>query len=254
VRRFAAVASLALTLALMAAGATGCGGSDQSELRVSAAASLRSAFENYAAAAFPDDQIHQSFAGSDQLAAQIEQGATPDVFASANTQYPDELYKKGLLEKPVVFARNRLVLAVPADSDINSLDDVAKPGVSLVIGDPSVPIGAYTREVIGRLPKAEGSAILANVRSQEPDVSSIVGKLTQGAADAGFVYVTDVMAAGDAVRAIALSESLQPEVAYGIGVLSDAPEPELARQFVKGLEPGGDGVPYLRRAGFLPPG
>jgi molybdate transport system substrate-binding protein len=250
VGRFAAVASLAL----MAAWATGCGGSDHAGLRVSAAASLRSALNDYAAAAFPDDQIHQSFAGSDQLAAQIEQGATPDVFASANTQYPDELYKKGLLATPVVFARNRLVLAVPADGDIKSLYAVAKPGVSLVIGDPSVPIGAYTREVIARLPKAEGSAILANVRSQEPDVSSIVGKLTQGAADAGFVYVTDVMAAGGAVRAIALPEYLQPEVAYGIGVLSHAPDPELARRFVQGLEPGGAGVPYLRQAGFLPPG
>jgi molybdate transport system substrate-binding protein len=250
VRRFAAVASLAL----IATGAIGCGGSDPSQLRVSAAASLRSAFENYAAAAFPDDQINQSFAGSDQLAAQIEQGARPDVFASANTQYPDELFRKGLLDKPVVFARNRLVLAVPADSDINSLDAVAKPGVSVVIGDPSVPIGSYTREVLARLPKAESSAILANVRSQEPDVSSIVGKLTQGAADAGFVYVTDVTSAGGAVRAIALPESLQPEVAYGIGDLSDAPDPDLARQFVEGLEPGGTGVTYLRQAGFLPPG
>lgn len=249
-RRFAALASLAL----IATGAIGCGGSDQGELRVSAAASLRSAFGDYAAAAFPDDEINQSFAGSDQLAAQIEQGARPDVFASANTQYPDELYKKNLLEKPVVFARNRLVLAVPADSDINSLEDVAQPGVSLVIGDPSVPIGAYTREVLARLPKAESAAILANVRSQEPDVTSIVGKLTQGAADAGFVYVTDVTAAGSAVRAIALPESLQPEVAYGIGVLSDAPNPELARQFVQGLEPGGAGVTYLRQAGFLPSG
>ncbi len=249
-RRLVTVASLAL----VAAGAIGCGSSDHSELRVSAAASLRSAFDDYATAAFPDDQIHQSFAGSDQLAAQIEQGARPDVFASANTQYPDELYKKGLLEKPVVFARNRLVLAVPADGDIDSLEAVAKPGVSLVIGDPSVPIGAYTREVLSRLPKAESSAILANVRSEEPDVSSIIGKLTQGAADAGFVYVTDVTAAGDAVRAIQLPESLQPEVAYGIGVVSDAPDAELARRFVQGLEPGGAGVPHLRQAGFLPPG
>jgi molybdate transport system substrate-binding protein len=250
VRRFAA----ALSIALVAAAANGCGGSDQGELRVSAAASLRSAFGDYASAAFPGDEIHQSFAGSDQLAAQIEQGAKPDVFASANTQYPEDLYRKGLLEKPVVFARNRLVLAVPADSGIHSLGDVARPGVSLVIGDPSVPVGSYTRQVIGRLPKTESSAILGNVRSQEPDVSSIVGKLTQGAADAGFVYVTDVRAAGDAVRAIRLSDSLQPEVAYGIGVVEDAPDPELARRFVQGVEPGGPGVRYLRQAGFLPPG
>jgi molybdate transport system substrate-binding protein len=242
-----------LAIVLIGAATTGCGGSDGGELRVSAAASLRSAFEGYAAAAFPDDDVNQAFAGSDQLAAQIEQGARPDVFASANTQYPDELHGKGLLEKPLVFARNRLVLAVPATGDIHSLGDVARPGVSLVIGDPDVPIGSYTREVLGRLPAPERAAILANVRSREPDVTSIVGKLTQGAADAGFVYVTDVRAAGSAVRAIRLPSRLQPEVDYGIGVLSDAPDPELARRFVRGLEPGGSGARYLREAGFLPP-
>jgi molybdate transport system substrate-binding protein len=250
VRWFAA----AVSIALFAFGAGGCGGSDRAQLRVSAAASLQSAFEGYAAAALPDDDIHQSFAGSDQLAAQIEQGARPDVFASANTQYPEELYEKGLLEKPVIFARNRLVLAVPADRDVRSLAEVARPGVTLVIGDPSVPIGAYTRRVLSRLPGPDRSAILGNVRSQEPDVSSIVGKLTQGAADAGFVYATDVRAADGSVRAIALPDSLQPEVAYGIGVVAGAADPELARRFVRGLEPGGAGTRYLRQAGFLPPG
>jgi len=243
----------AIVLGLLLAVAIGCGGSDTNQLKVSAAASLRPAFEDYAAARFPDDDVRQSFAGSDQLAAQIEQGARPDVFASANTRYPDELHAKGLLERPVVFARNRLVLAVPADSEVRSLEDIARPGVSVVIGDPSVPIGSYTREVLGRLPKAESSAILDNVKSQEPDVSSIVGKLTQGAAGAGFVYVTDVRAAGDDVRGIQLPGSLQPEVAYGISVVKDAPNPDLAREFVDGVEPGGSGVSYLRQAGFLPP-
>ena len=247
-----AAATVAVVLSATCAG--GCSGSDQGQLRVSAAASLRPAFDDYAANAFPDDQIQQSFAGSDQLAAQIEQGARPDVFASANTQYPEELYARGLLEKPVVFARNRLVLAVPADSGMRSVADVAEPGVSVVIGNPSVPIGAYTHKILARLPASEGSAILANVRSQEPDVSSIVGKLTQGAADAAFVYVTDVRATAGSVRAIPLPDSLQPEVAYGIGVLSHAPDPELARRYVQGLEPGGSGVRYLRQAGFLPPG
>jgi molybdate transport system substrate-binding protein len=239
---------------LIAAVVTDCGGSDPGQLRVSAAASLKSAFESYASAEFPDDEINQSFAGSDQLTAQIEQGARPDVFASANTRYPQELYEKGLLEKPVVFAANRLVLAVPADGDVHSLEDLAKPGVSVVIGDANVPIGSYTREVLGRLPKAESSAILDNVRSEEPDVTSIVGKLTQGAADAGFVYVTDVRAAADQLRAIQLPDSLQPEVDYGIGVVRGAPDPELARRFVQGVEPDGAGVRYLRQAGFLPPG
>ncbi|HEY7266688.1 MAG TPA: molybdate ABC transporter substrate-binding protein [Solirubrobacterales bacterium] len=244
----------ALSVILIAAVVTDCGESDPGQLRVSAAASLKSAFESYASAEFPDDEISQSFAGSDQLTAQIEQGARPDVFASANTRYPQELYEKGLLEKPVVFAANRLVLAVPADGDVHSLDDLAKPGVSVVIGDANVPIGSYTREVLGRLPGAESSAILDNVRSEEPDVTSIVGKLTQGAADAGFVYVTDVRAAADQLRAIQLPDSLQPEVDYGIGVVRGAPDPDLARRFLQGVEPGGAGVRYLRQAGFLPPG
>jgi molybdate transport system substrate-binding protein len=124
----------------------------------------------------------------------------------------------------------------------------------VVIGDAKVPIGSYTRQVLGRLPESESSAILANVRSEEPDVSSIVGKLTQGAADAGFVYVTDVRGAGGELRGIQLPDSLHPEVAYGIGVVKDAPDPELAREFVQGVEPGGSGVRYLQEADFLPPG
>ena len=243
----------ALSIVLIVGAGSGCGSSDSHSIRVAAAASLRSAFTHYAVHSFPTEEIDQSFAGSDQLAAQIEQGATPDVFAAANLEYPQQLFEKGLLEKPVIFARNRLVLAVPAESPIRSLADVARPGMSVVVGDPNVPIGSYTREVLSRLPESERAGILENVRSEEPDVTSIIGKLAQGAADGGFVYVTDVRAAGGAVRAIPLPADLQPEVAYGIGVLRDSPNHQLARQFVRGLEPGGAGVLYLRQAGFLPP-
>jgi len=115
-----------------------------------------------------------------------------------------------------------------------------------------VPIGSYTHEVLDRLPTAERTAILANIRSQEPEVSSIVGKLTEGAADAGFVYITDVSAAGARLRAIPLPTSLQPDVAYGIAIVRDAPDPELARQFLHGLMPGGKGASLLGQAGFFP--
>jgi molybdate transport system substrate-binding protein len=242
-----------IAAALIVAALAGCGGSDQQELRVSAASSLQDAFTEYAAQAFPDDHVRQSFAGSDALAAQIEQGARPDVFASANTAYPEALFEKGLVEKPIVFARNRLVLAVPAGSDLRSLADAAAPGTSVVIGDPEVPIGSYTREVLGRLPAPESAAILENVRSQEPEVASIVGKLTEGAADAGFVYFTDVSAAGARLRAIPLPASLQPDVAYGVAVVRNAPDPELAKRFVRGLMPGGKAASLLGQAGFLPP-
>ena len=91
---------------------------------MSAAASLKSAFEDYAKQ-FDAATVRYSFAGSDELAAQIRQGVKPDVYAAANTKLPDQLFKDGLVEKPTVFAGNRLVIAVPADSDIDSIDDLS---------------------------------------------------------------------------------------------------------------------------------
>src|SRR4051794_38793209 len=185
------IAVLACALAV-----AGCGGAnDKPELTVSAAASLKHAITDYAGH-FDPATVRFSFAGSDELAAQIRQGVEPDVFASANTKLPDQLHAKGLVEQPVVFAANRLVLAVPSGSRIAGLDDLADGRVNLVVGAASVPVGSYTRQVLDRLPAAQAHAILARVRSEEPDVGGIVGKLTQGAADAGFVYATDVEAAG----------------------------------------------------------
>jgi molybdate transport system substrate-binding protein len=251
VKRSHAIASLAAVVAI-----SGCGGSSSGSqnLQVSAASSLQTAFTEYADRSFPNDDVKQSFAGSDVLAAQIEQGAKPDVFAAADTSYPEQLHRKGLVGRPVVFTRNRLVLAVPKGSDIRSLEDVAKPGVSLVIGTKDVPVGSYTREVLGKLPASERKAILANVRSEEPDDASIVGKLKEGAADAAFVYRTDVAAAGGDIKEVRLPESLQPDVAYGIAVVSAAPNRALAEQFVHGLTGNGKGQQILQQAGFLPPG
>src|SRR3954469_13253755 len=136
----------------------GCGSSDDSPsasspaskppLTVSAAASLKNAFTAYAGL-FDAATVRSSFAGSDELAAQIRQGVKPDVFASANTKLPEQLYHAGLVEKPVVFAANQLVLAVPGSGGkVESLDDLAKPGVTIAMGSPSVPVGAYTRKVL----------------------------------------------------------------------------------------------------------
>jgi molybdate transport system substrate-binding protein len=220
------------------------------QLVVSAAASLEPAFTDYAERAGIDAK--QSFAGSDDLAAQIRQGVKPDVYAAANMSLPDGLHADGLVEKPVVFATNELVLAVPSDSDIDSIDDLTASGTTLAIGDEGVPVGEYTRDVLSRLPKTESDAILANVRSQEPDVAGIVGKLTQGAVDGGFVYITDVVAAGSDLRAIELPKELQPQVAYGAAVVTEANNPEGAQQFIDGLLHG-DGAETLKQAGFGPP-
>ena len=192
-----------------------------------------------------------SFAGSDELAAQIRQGAKVDVYAAANTRIPDELHSDDLLEQPVEFATNEFVLAVPKDSEIDSIDDLTKEGTTMVIGSESVPIGAYTRETLAKLPPGQEKAILANVRSNEPDVKGIVGKLTQGAADAGFVYVTDVNATGGELKAIELPEDLEPQVTYGAGVVRKAEQPELAQKFVDGLTDG-DCADALQRRGLRP--
>ena len=245
----AALASAVLALA-------GCGGdagsAGKSQLTVSAAASLKTAFTEYGRQ-FAGASARFSFAGSDELAAQIEQGLRPDLFAAANTKVPDALYAKGLVEKPTVFAGNRLVLAVPAErAKVDSLADLERNGVTLAVGAKDVPIGAYTRALLAKLPAARGTAILGNVRSEEPDVAGITGKLTQGAVDAGFLYASDVRATDDKLRAIGLPGALQPTVAYGVAVVKGAKQPEQARAFVAGLLDGA-GADALRAAGFEPP-
>jgi molybdate transport system substrate-binding protein len=250
-------AAIALAVAAVVAG---CGGDDEQTsgqpprqpLIVSAAASLKDAFTSYGDS-FSGADVKLSFAGSDELAAQIRQGVKPDVFAAANTKLPDELYADGLVEKPAVFAGNELVIAVPASgSRIDSLDDLAASGVKLAIGAEGVPVGDYTRKVLDGLPAGQRKAILGNVRSNEPDVKGVVGKLTQGAVDAGFVYRSDVRAADDELKAIALPAELKPKVAYGVAVVKGAKHPEQARAFVQGLL-NGAGAKALEAAGFLPP-
>jgi molybdate transport system substrate-binding protein len=248
----AALAAALLTTMLAVAGCGSDGDSSSAargELLVSAATSLKAGFTDYGER-FGVADVQFSFAGSDELAAQIRSGARPDVFASANTTLPDALFAEGRVERPRVFAANRLVLAVPAeDVNVRSLDDLARTGVTVVIGAPSVPVGSYTRKVLDRLDAATRRRILANVRSNEPDVGGISAKLTQGAADAGFLYVTDVVATNGRLKAIELPAALQPAVAYGVAIVRGAAHRRAAQAFVAGLLDG-DGAAALRRAGF----
>jgi molybdate transport system substrate-binding protein len=234
---------------LTAAALAGAGCGDDGELTVSAASSLTEAFQAYADATPATERL--SFAGSDELAAQIRQGAPADVYAAANTELPEALFEEGLVEQPTVFATNRLVVAVPRDSEIDSIEDLTEPSVDIVVGAEAVPFGAYTRTVLDRLPPGDREAILANVRSKESDVKAAVGKLTQGAADASLVYASDVTAATDRLDAIALPAELAPDVAYGIAVVADSENAGAAREFVDGLvEDEGDGEQALQDAGF----
>jgi molybdate transport system substrate-binding protein len=226
-------------------------GGEKPQIVVSAAASLTEAL-TACAPEFPEANVKLQFAGSDELAAQIRQGVPVDVFAAANTKLPEELAKEGKLGEPVVFASNQLVLAVPADGDVGSLADLEQQGVTLVIGAEGVPVGDYTRGVLEKLGPERSEAILANVRSNEPDVKGIVGKLTQGAADAGFVYASDVKAAGEKLRAIELDPELEPKASYGAGVVAAAEEPDAAEAFVDDLAAGGCHAALLE-AGFGEP-
>jgi molybdate transport system substrate-binding protein len=231
----------------------GCGGSSggKPDLNVSAAASLKSAFSAYAST-FPAANVRLAFAGSDVLAAQIRQGARADVYAAANAALPEALYAQRLVERPVPFARNRLVLAVPAGSAARGLRDLERPGRRLAIGSPTVPVGSYTLKVLARLDPSERSLVVANVRSREPDVTGIVGKLTQGAVDGGFVYVTDVRATRGALRAIELPATVAPSVVYEAAVVRGGKHTSQARSFIDGLR-NGRGAAELRAAGFAPP-
>ncbi len=251
--RPAALVAAALALALAS-----CGGDDDASapaerprLVVSAAASLTEPL-TACSRAFGGADVKLSFAGSDELAAQIRQGVRPDLFAAANVKLPGELAAEGLLAEPVTFATNELVVAVPADSGVRSVEDLARDGLKLAVGAESVPVGAYTRDVLARLDATTERAVLANVRSNEPDVKGVVGKVTQGAADAGFVYASDVTAVEGRLRAIALPDRLQPEVAYGAGVVRGARNAAGARRFLDDLVEGRCRE-ELADAGFGPP-
>ena len=214
-------------------------------LTVFAAASLTEAFQAF------DASEAYSFAGSNTLAAQIRQGARADVFASASPKYTQDLFRRGLVETPVTFATNRLVLIVPKSNPagLTSVDDLARKNVKLVVAAPAVPVGSYTRNVLRRLGL---SSVLAKVVSQEPDVKSVVGKVALGQADAGFVYVTDVKPVGHKVASIQIPARGQPRVRYEIAVVRSSSQKAAARAWITRVR-GKSGQAALARAGFGKP-
>jgi molybdate transport system substrate-binding protein len=182
-----------------------------------------------------DSRPRYDFAGSDQLAVQIQQGAPADVFAAASPKYPELLYRQGLVEKPIPFATNTLVLIVPRanPANIHSVMDLTKPGVKLVIGDASVPVGSYTRTVLNNL--GITSSVMKNVVSQETDVKGVLGKVALGEADAGFVYATDAKPVLRKVGVIRIRESAQPHVVYEVAVVKESVNLREAHAFLTRL-------------------
>ncbi len=244
---------------LAIAALAGCGGeadgtepAERPTVTVLAAASLTEPLttctKHYAPA-----RVRLSFGGSDELAAQIRRGVGADLYAAANADLPAQLAAEGVVDAPVGFAGNELVLAVPADDPaVTSLDDLVRdPSLKLAIGSPSVPVGAYARTALDRLPRAQRTAILDRVRTEEPDVKSVLAKLQRGVVDAAFVYRTDVGATGGAVTAIALPDAVRPRVAYDAAVIADG-DRRAAAALLDDLRAGAC-QDALRMAGFVAP-
>ncbi len=241
----AAGAAALLVLALGAGGAAARSERASAGITVFAAASLAQAFPAIA----PDNTY--SFAGSNTLAAQIQNGAPADVFASANTTIPAALYAQGLIEKPVNFTRNTLVMVVPKSNPagIHSIYDLAKPGVTIDIANAAVPVGSYTLTVWNQMGLT--SRLMPNVVSQEVDVTAVLAKVANGQADAGFVYATDARTAPNQVTVIDIPAWAQPKVVYAMGVVSKSPNQAAAQAFVdRVLSKAGQAI--LEKYGFLP--
>jgi molybdate transport system substrate-binding protein len=237
VLRLLALVSLAALLCVPAAGA-------QDPATVFAAASLTDVFPRI------DPAARYSFGGSNTLAAQIRQGAPADVFASANTALPQQLYQEGLVAKPVVFTRNTLVLIVPRanPAGIRSVYDLRREGVKLVVAGPAVPVGAYTQQILRNMAL---TGVLASAVSQEVDVREVLAKVALGEADAGFVYATDARTVPGKVTALRLPAWAQPKVGYALAVVSASRNRAAAHAFVNRVLSKA-GQAKLQAAGFLP--
>jgi len=232
----------------------GCGadGGAPRVLNVFAAASLTDAFTAVGArfeADNPGVEVRLNSAGSSDLAQQIVNGAPADVFAAANESTMKTVADAGLVDgQPTVFATNVLQIATPPGNPkgVASFADLARPDVAVVVCAPQVPCGAATE----RIEQATGVAL--SPVSEEPDVRSVLGKVSTGNADAGLVYVTDVRSARGSVEGVSFPESDRAVNSYPIAALTDAPEPELARSFVE-LVTGEFGREALEDAGFGAP-
>jgi molybdate transport system substrate-binding protein len=219
---------------------------------VFAAASLKPAFTQISQqfkTDNPGNGVDFEFAGSSELATQLTQGATADVFASADTAQMDTVTKAGLLAgNPTNFASNTLVIVTAPGNPkkIGSFADLAKPELKVVICQQPVPCGSATRRIEG------STGVRLNPVSEELSVTDVLNKVTSGQADAGLVYVTDAHSAGDKVATVNFPEAAGAVNVYPIGVLKKAPLPTLAQRFVT-LVTSDTGQKILAHSGFAKP-
>ncbi len=239
--------------------------SPQQELIVFAAASLTDAFLEMGRsfeASHPGVKVEFSFAGSQILRTQLEQGAVADVVAFADSNNMDQLVSANLVAKeaPQVFASNHMVVILPLTNpgNVHTLADLGRPGLKLVLADASVPAGNYARQILDRLSQdpAYGpgfsAKVIANVVSNETDVRQVVTKVELGEADAGIVYTSDATAAQDLLT-LAIPAEYNVVAKYPIAILTHSPNPALAASFVGYVSsPAGQAV--LGKWGFSPAG
>lgn len=235
------------------------------ELNVFAAASLTDAFKEIGRsfeAAQPGTTVVFNFAGSQQLAQQIGQGAAVDVFASANLAQMTAVIEEGRVVSGAerIFAHNRLLVAYPAENPagLASLHDLAAPGVKLVLAAKEVPVGRYSLEFLDKASQdpafgpAYRQAVMENIVSYEQNVRAVLSKVVLAEADAGIVYGSDVASvATDEVGTIDIPDELNVIASYPMAVISDARQPELARQFVDYVL-SSEGQAILERYGITP--
>lgn len=220
-------------------------------ITVLAAASLVEAFTTVGGlfeSANPGVNVVFSFAGSAALAGQIIDGAPVDVYAAASPATMDRVVGAGLAADPIVFARNTMQIAVPPanPAGVVSVRDLADPSVKVAMCQPQVPCGAAAAQVL------QNAGVTAQPVTLDPDVRSVLGRVRLGEVDAGMVYVTDVLAAGTAVKGVDIPTRWNATTSYLVVALSGSPNPVVADAFVGFvLSPAGRSA--LRAAGFEVP-
>lgn len=261
---------------LLALGLTGCAvipppaatrteiaGALTGELTVFTAASLADGFAALGGAfeaQYPGTVVHFGVAGSQKLAAQLDEGAQADLFASAGRSQIDLVIAGGRITPSSVeeIAYNQLVIITPVNNPaaISSLADLARPGLRLILADAAVPAGQYTAELLRRAEADPAfgigfaAAVQANAISHESSARAVLAKIQLGEADAGIVYRSDVIVDPNRVSAVEIPEDLNPRAVYWLAPLNDSARPALAaafRNFVR--SPNGQAI--LARYGFV---